>query len=108
MVVRKPVMSTPDVRFQDPRDRPVLRDGLPRRRVSTVAALSSTLVHENHRVDGAWSQTYHYGVPVRELTDLVADGHNGTTVTFTCTLDGPAFITAEDVTNLPWLYVTVR
>ena len=66
-VIRKPVMATADLRFRDEATAPQLPDGLPRRGMSTVAALSSELVHENHRGDGSWSQTYRYGIPDQEL-----------------------------------------
>lgn len=52
-VIRKPVMATPDVRFVDATTAPLLPDGLPRRGISTVAALSHVLVHQNHRRDGS-------------------------------------------------------
>lgn len=61
-VVRKPVMATRDVRFVDGAVTP-LPDGLPRRGMSVVAALSERLVHENHRAEGSWSQTYQHGIP---------------------------------------------
>ena len=66
-VIPKPVMATADLRFRDEATAPQLPDGLPRRGMSTVAALSSELVHENHRGDGSWSQTYRYGIPDQEL-----------------------------------------
>ncbi|GAB3495007.1 ATP-binding protein [Flexivirga lutea] len=82
-IVRKPVMATRDVRFFDNPGRPVLPDGLPRWGMSVVAALSTTLVHENRRVEGRWMQTYHRGIPASELAEAPGDGMTGTTVTFT-------------------------
>lgn len=55
-IVRKPVMATRDIRFFDAPSPPLLPDGLPRRGMSTVSALTSLLVHENHRRDGGWTQ----------------------------------------------------
>src|SRR5690554_308862 len=96
-VVRKPVMATADVRFQDEASAPPLPDGLPRRGMSTVAALSSVLVHENHRGAESWSQTYRFGEPVRDLAPIVARATTGTTVTFLAELAGPTELTDEDV-----------
>ncbi|GAB3623476.1 hypothetical protein GCM10027418_15590 [Mariniluteicoccus endophyticus] len=69
--IRKPVMATADVRFGDPATAPLLPDGLRRRGMSTVAALSTVLIHENHRYDGAWSQTYRHGIPDADLAPVV-------------------------------------
>lgn len=80
-MIRKPVMATPDVRFQGP-DSPLLPDGHHRRGMSLVAALSSELIHENRRRDGAWSQTYRHGIPDGELGELPATADTGTTVEF--------------------------
>jgi len=98
-VVRKPVMATADVRFQDETSAsaPSLPNGLPRRGMSTVAALSSVLVHENHRGAESWSQTYRFGEPVRDLAPIVARATTGTTVTFLAELAGPTELTDEDV-----------
>ncbi len=82
-IIRKPVMATRDVRFFDNPDRSVLPDGLPRWGMSIVAALSSTLIHQNRRASGGWIQTYHHGMPATELVEIAADGTTGTTVTFT-------------------------
>ena len=65
--VRKPVMATRDVRFFDDAAAPVLPDGLRRRGMSVVAALSPVLVHENRRGEGAWRQEYRHGVPDETL-----------------------------------------
>ena len=47
--VKKPVMSSKDLRFFDSIDPPLLPDGHPRRGISVVAALSKWLVHTNRR-----------------------------------------------------------
>ncbi|MCF4121505.1 ATP-binding protein [Antribacter sp. KLBMP9083] len=80
--VRKPIMATRDVRFFDTPEPPVLPDGVARRGMSVVAALSTRLVHLNRRADGAWTQAYERGVPVTGLDPVPADGSTGTTVTF--------------------------
>lgn len=80
--VRKPVMSTKDLRFFDSPEPPSLPDGLPRRGISVVSALSDELVHVNRRRDGAWSQTYVQGIPVTGLAPMEPDGSTGTTVRF--------------------------
>ena len=79
-VVRKPVMSTPDLRFFGALDGPVLPDGCPRHGISVVAALSPWLVHTNRRAEGSWSQRYEHGVPVTALAPVPDDGSTGTTV----------------------------
>ena len=109
-VVRKPVMATRDVRFFDAVDGPVLPDGLPRRGISTVAALSRVLVHENHRADGAWSQTYRHGVPDGELAEVRPARGSGTSVRFLPddSVRGPSGLTAEDQHAFAWLRVEVR
>lgn len=108
--VRKPVMATRDVRFFDAADGPRLPDGLPRRGMSTVAALSTVLVHENHRRDGAWSQTYRHGVPDEELRAITAMTVTGTSVTFVpdVAVHGPDSLTATDLTAFAWLRVELR
>lgn len=107
-VVRKPVMATADVRFTDPGSAPVLPDGLPRRGMSSVAAISSVLVHTNHRADGSWSQTYRHGIPDQDLHAVDPRGHSGTIVTFHCDLDGPGQLTLEDQRAFPNLLIRVR
>lgn len=82
-IIRKPVMATKDVRFFDNPDRPVLPDGLPRWGMSVVAALSTTLIHENRRATGGWAQTYHHGIPATELVEITGGRTTGTAVTFT-------------------------
>ncbi|RKT77377.1 DNA gyrase subunit B [Terracoccus luteus] len=104
-LVRKPVMASADVRFSDVDTAPLLPDGLPRRGISAVAALSSTLTHENHRADGAWSQTYHHGIPDGELETLRPRRGSGTVVTFTTDVTGPADLTENDRTAFPSLTV---
>jgi len=109
-VIRKPVMATRDVRFFDVPDAPLLPDGLPRRGMSTVAALCPLLVHENHRATGAWSQTYRYGIPDGELQAVGPARPSGTSVTFRPDDDlrGPASLVADDLTAFPWLRVGLR
>ena len=80
--VKKPVMSTPDLRFFDAPDAPLLPDGRPRRGMSVVAALSEWLQHLNRRHNGAWTQRYEHGVPVTGLLLAHVDGTTGTTVRF--------------------------
>ncbi|WP_114905761.1 ATP-binding protein [Ornithinimicrobium murale] len=105
-VIRKPVMATADVRFRDEATAPVLPDGLPRRGMSTVAALSRELTHQNHRHRGSWSQTYRYGIPDDELAAIDPRATSGTSVTFTAQLSGPADLTDTDLQGFPWLTVT--
>ncbi|MFK0246231.1 ATP-binding protein [Amycolatopsis azurea] len=80
--VKKPVMSTKDLRFFDSPGAQTLPDGHPRRGVSVVAALSEWLVHTNRRGNGSWTQRYERGVPVTDLTPIADDGTTGTTVRF--------------------------
>ena len=80
MPVKKPVMATKDLRFFDAPDAPVLPDGHPRRGMSVVAALSSWLIHTNHRRNGSWTQRYERGVPVTDLVPITAGAHTGTSV----------------------------
>lgn len=81
-VIRKPVMSTQDVRFFGRVDAPLLPNGEPRRGMSVVSALSETLTHENHRTSGSWIQNYSFGVPDEELRDVPYRGSTGTLVSF--------------------------
>jgi topoisomerase IV subunit B len=80
--VRKPVMTTKDLRFFDSPRAAALPDGHPRRGMSVVTALSAWLVHTNRRHDGAWTQRYEHGMPVASLTPIPGDDTTGTTVRF--------------------------
>jgi topoisomerase-4 subunit B len=80
--VKKPVMTTKDLRFFDFPAAQLLPDGHPRRGISVVAALSEWLVHANRRQDGAWIQRYEHGVPVTALIPVAGDGTTGTTIQF--------------------------
>jgi topoisomerase-4 subunit B len=80
--VKKPVMTTKDLRFFDFPAAQLLPDGHPRRGISVVAALSEWLVHANRRQNGAWTQRYEHGVPVADLVPVPGDGTTGTTVQF--------------------------
>ena len=80
--VRKPVMTTKDLRFFDSPQAAALPDEHPRRGISVVTALSEWLVHINRRRDGAWTQRYEHGLPVASLTPIPGDGTTGTTVRF--------------------------
>lgn len=81
-VVKKPVMSTKDLRFFGSPDAQLLPDGQPRRGISVVAALSEWLVHTNRRRDGAWTQRYERGIPVTGLVSIPGGSATGTTVHF--------------------------
>lgn len=104
-VIRKPVMATPDVRFRDPLRAPLLPDGLPRSGMSAVSALSSELVHENHRVDGCWTQTYRYGVPEGDLVALPGCKATGTVISFRTDVGGPLRLTTDDIRTFPGLRI---
>ena len=109
-VVRKPVMSTRDVRFFDAQVGDRLPDGLPRRGISVVSALSPELVHENHAATGAWSQTYRHGVPDGELHAVTRAASTGTSVTFRAGAEvhGPESLVDSDLTAFPSLRIEVR
>ena len=81
-VVKKPVMSTKDLRFFDSPTAQLLPDGHPRRGISVVAALSEWLVHASRRQDGAWTQRYEHGIPVTGLMPVPSGSATGTTVHF--------------------------
>jgi topoisomerase IV subunit B len=81
-VVRKPLMSSKDLRFFDSPNAQILPDGHPRRGISVVAALSEWLVHSNRRRDGAWTQRYEHGLPVTGLVPIPDSSATGTTVRF--------------------------
>jgi DNA gyrase subunit B len=108
-VIRKPVMATKDVRFFDAVAGELLPDGLPRRGMSTVAALSAVLVHENHRAEGAWSQTYRHGIPDAELR-AIAVGAPGTSVSFRADVcvGEPEALTERDLHAFAWLRIECR
>lgn len=61
---------------------PPLPDSHPRRGMSTVAALSTWLVHTNRRRNGAWTQRYEQGIPVTGLLPIPDQDTTGTTVHF--------------------------
>jgi len=82
LVIKKPVMSTKDLRFFDDPNAETLPDGYPRRGMSVVAALSQWLIHTNRRTGGSWTQRYEHGVPTTDLTPVADDGTSGTTVHF--------------------------
>lgn len=82
VAVRKPVVSTKDVRFFDEARPVLLDDGYARRGMSTVAALSETLEHTNRRIDGSWTGRYEHGIPVTELMSTAPTEHTGTTIRF--------------------------
>ncbi|WP_447647187.1 ATP-binding protein [Microbacterium forte] len=114
-IVRKPVMATRDVRFFESASAPLLPDGLPRRGMSTVSALSSVLAHENRRADGRWVQEYHHGVPSTDLRILAdpaevspgAGAGTGTTVTFRSELGDPTDLSDTDLTAFRWVSIRV-
>ena len=81
-VVKKPVLSSRDLRFFDSPQEQSLPDGYPRRGMSVVTALSEWLMHVNRRENGAWSQRYEHGVPVTDLAPTSDDDTTGTTIHF--------------------------
>jgi len=80
--VRKPVLATKDFRYFDSPPAAPLPDGHPRHGLSVVGALSEWVRHTNRRAGGAWIQDYQYGVPVKELVEVAADGTTGTAIRF--------------------------
>ncbi|WP_069812354.1 DNA gyrase [Streptomyces sp. TP-A0874] len=80
--VKKPVVSSEDLRFFGVPDAQLLPDGHPRRGMSVVGALSEWLVHSNRRSDAAWVQRYENGFPVTDLVPIADDGTTGTTIRF--------------------------
>jgi len=111
-VVKKPVMSTKDLRFFDSPDAQLLPDGHPRRGISVVAALSEWLVHTNRRSNGAWTQRYEHGLPVTDLVPIPDGDATGTTVHFrpdrTLRADGaPAVIDPVQLAG-PWRDLSVE
>lgn len=109
IIVRKPIMSTKDLRFFDADHGPLLADGRRRRGVSVVSALSRWLIHTNDRAAGAWTQRYEHGVPVTDLETIGASARTGTTVQFLpdTTLIHDAVVVPTDFSSLDWLDVTV-
>ncbi len=101
--VKKPVMSTKDLRFFEADPPTLLPHGLPRRGMSVVAASSRRLVHVNRRINGSWRQIYAFGVPVTDLTPVEGDGTTGTTVEFLPHDDLPGF-PSDTVVLLPLLH----
>lgn len=81
-IVKKPVLSSKDLRFFDSPETQALPDGHPRRGMSVVSALSEWLVHVNRRGNDSWCQRYEDGVPVTDLLPIAGDGTSGTTVHF--------------------------
>ncbi len=110
-VVKKPVMATEDLRFFDRADTPSLPDHHPRRGMSTVAALSTWLVHTNRRHNGSWTQRYEHGVPTTDLQAVPADGTTGTTVHFlpNALLRTASSTIADEITQLTasWTHLSV-
>lgn len=84
----------------------MLPDGLPRRGMPTVAALSEELVHQNHRPSGSWSQAYRHGIPDDELRAIEPHDAPGTTVTFRARLDGSPDLVDADLDGFRWLAIT--
>ena len=80
--VKKPVMSSKDLRFFDSPGAQLLPNGYPRRGISVVAALSAWLIHSNRRHNGAWMQRYEHGLPVTGLVPIPTCDATGTTVHF--------------------------
>lgn len=78
----KPIMATRDIRFFNNPEAELLPDGLPRTGMSVVAALSTWLIHENRRLNGAWTRRYEHGLPESALTEVAAGPHPGTVVHF--------------------------
>lgn len=110
VAVRKPIMSTKDVRFFDTDDGPTLPDGHPRRGISVVAALSSELVHENRRLEGGWTRTYRFGLPVSDLVPVDNAARPGTTVTFRPVSGAPVSgdVVRAAAAGFPHAAITVR
>jgi topoisomerase-4 subunit B len=110
--VKKPVMTSKDLRFFDSPTAQLLPDGHPRRGISVVAALSEWLIHTNRRQDGAWTQRYEHGTPVTGLVPIAGNGTTGTTVRFrpASTLRAADRLTASELSRLatPWQHLTVE
>lgn len=93
-VVRKPVAATRDLRFFDSPESTPLPDGLPRRGMSVVAALSVQLRHTSYRANGSWTGVYAHGVPASDLTEACRDGVRGTIVRFS---PDPGLVSERDL-----------
>jgi len=93
-VVRKPVMTSKDLRFFDFPRAALLPDGHPRCGMSVVAALSEWLVHTSRRREGAWAQRYEHGIPATDLVPLPAGDVTGTAVHF---LPDPALVAGTHI-----------
>jgi DNA gyrase subunit B len=110
--VKKPVMATRDLRFFDCGDPPLLPDGHARRGISTVAALSTWLVHTNHRRNGSWTQRYENGIPVTGLTPVAGQGATGTTVRFQpAAMVGPGLAVSASVlerAKITWPHLRIE
>ena len=104
-LIRKPIMATKDLRFFDATTPPVLSDGLPRRGISTVSALSSLLTHENRRTEGAWFQEYRHGFPTAPVCNAPRTPGTGTTVSFRSELGAPTHLTDADLRAFQWLEI---
>ena len=103
--LRKPVMATRDVRFFDGAGATLLPDGLPRRGMSVVAALSSWLEHTNRRHEGAWAQRYEHGVPVSDLVPVPSDRSTETAVHF---LPDPVLVAGSGLPTAALIATWVR
>lgn len=111
-IVKKPIMATKDLRFFDQPDAPLLPDGHRRRGMSTVAALSTWLIHTNRRRNGSWTQRYEHGVPTTGLQPITDDDTTGTTVHFLPdkSLRTASSTTADELARLtaPWPHLSVE
>lgn len=97
--VVKPVMATPDLRFFDAAEPPLLDDGLPRRGMSTVTSVCTWLVHHNRRVEGGWSRRYEHGAPVGPPVVVPLDPELGTGTSVRFRPDPALVVGALDVTT---------
>ena len=69
-VIKKPVMTTQDLRFFESQHGVLLPDGRVRRGMSVVSALSRWLLHTNRRENRAWTQRYEHGIPTTDLVPI--------------------------------------